>query len=64
MSRDEVAKLAQAHGLTKLQPKHLEQLATAVAANDQITRRLPKDLGPTDEMALVLRLTPGKEAGK
>jgi len=58
MTKDELAIIAAAAGLTKLSDKHLEQLQTSVASALELSRRLPKDLDWTDELALTFRLRP------
>ncbi|MFM9937947.1 MAG: hypothetical protein ACKVP7_00460 [Hyphomicrobiaceae bacterium] len=56
--RDEIVRQAKAAGLTKLSETHLAEFARTAKTAAELAKRLPKDLGGTDEMALVLRLTP------
>ena len=62
MTKDDLRRIAAQHGLTRLGDKHLEQLAQSVAANEALTRRLPKDLHWGEESALVFRLPVPREA--
>jgi len=56
MTKDELAAVAAAAGLPRLSDKHFEQLQASIAAADELSRRLPKDFGWTDELALTFRL--------
>ncbi len=56
MTREEAAKAAAACGLTKLEPKHLDQFASSAKSIKDLAARLPKDLSWTEEPALVLSL--------
>jgi hypothetical protein len=47
--------LARARGLDRLSESHLEQLARAIAAIERHLQRLPRDLPPAQEMALIYR---------
>ena len=50
-------------GLTKLEAKHLAQLANSVASAREAGAKLPKDLHWSEEMALIFRL-PAPGSGK
>lgn len=56
--RDELLRAAKAAGLANLNESHLAEFQRTAKAAAELTARLPKDLTWTDEMALVLRLTP------
>ena len=56
MDKDEAQQLAAAAGLTKLDEKHLAQLALSVASARELAAKLPKDLHWSEEIALVFRL--------
>ena len=58
MSIDETCArdLATASGLTKLDEKHLAQLAQSVASARELAVKLPKDLHWSEEIALTFRL--------
>jgi len=43
-------------GLTKLEAKHLAQLANSVASAREAGAKLPKDLHWSEEIALIFRL--------
>ena len=52
--------VATAAGLTKLDEKHLAQLALSIASARELAGKLPKDLHWSEEIALVFRLpSPG-----
>jgi hypothetical protein len=65
MTRDEdqARAVAAAAGLSRLDAKHLAQLAQAVASARELAGKLPKDLHWSEEIALVFRL-PRPEGGK
>ena len=48
--------VATAAGLTKLDEKHLTQLALSVASARELAGKLPKDLHWSEEIALVFHL--------
>ena len=56
MDRQEAGRVAAACGLTRLEPKHVDQFATGAEAMKDLAARLPKDLHWTEENALVLSL--------
>jgi hypothetical protein len=56
--RDRLRQLAQGAGLTRLSDVQLAEFARSAVAMAALVRRLPKDLGGADEMALVFRLSP------
>lgn len=56
MDKDEMVRVARAAGLTRYVEAHPEQVEAALKAAADLARRLPKDLGPADEPAHVLRL--------
>ena len=58
MTNDEnhARQVATAAGLTKLDEKHLAQLALSVASARELAGKLPKDLHWSEEIALVFRL--------
>jgi hypothetical protein len=64
MTRDDVRRIAQMHGLTKLSDHHLDQLAASIRANDQLSQRLPRDMGAAQEMALTFKLKPRREGAR
>jgi hypothetical protein len=53
---DRVRALATAAGLTKLEEKHLAQLAQGLASAQDLAAKLPKDLHWSEESALVFKL--------
>jgi hypothetical protein len=53
---DRVRALATATGLTKLEEKHLAQLAQGLASAHDLAAKLPKDLHWSEESAHVFRL--------
>ena len=60
MDENRAREIAAAAGLTKLDEKHLAQLAQSVASARELAGKLPKDLHWSEEIALVFRLpTPG-----
>jgi hypothetical protein len=54
--------LAEAEGLTRLDGKHLAQLAQGVASARELAAKLPKDLHWSEESALVFRLPSSGDA--
>ncbi len=56
--REDLMRQAKAAGLDKLTAAHLAEFARTAKTAAELAKRLPKDLHWTDEMALVLRLTP------
>ena len=64
MQTDEVRRIADAHGLTKLTGAQLEQFAETIKNNDRLVAGLPKDLHWSDEPAHILRLQPAKESSR
>jgi hypothetical protein len=62
IDKDHVRQVATAAGLTKLDEKHLGQLANSVASTRELAAKLPKDLHWSEEMALVFRLPIPEEA--
>ncbi len=58
MTRDEdqARLIATAAGLTRLNEKHLAQLAQSVASTRELAAKLPKDLHWSEEIALTFRL--------
>ena len=59
--KDRAREIATAAGLTKLDEKHLDQLARSVASARELADKLPKDLHWTEEIALTFRLpSPGE----
>ena len=56
MDDDRAREIATAAGLTKLDEKHLAQLALSVASARELAAKLPKDLHWSEESALVFRL--------
>ena len=62
-SEDSQARLiATAAGLTKLDGKHLAQLAQSVASSRELAAKLPKDLHWSEEIALTFQLPAPKDA--
>jgi hypothetical protein len=55
-NEDRAREIAAAAGLTRLDKKHLAQLAQSVASANELTAKLPKDLHWSEEIALVFRL--------
>ena len=62
MDDDRAREIATAAGLTKLDEKHLAQLALSVASARELAAKLPKDLHWSEEIALVFRLPAPGEA--
>ena len=60
--RDTFKQMAEAAGLRKLSDAQLVEFATGAKGMSENVKRLPKDFGGADEMALVFRLTPCKGA--
>jgi hypothetical protein len=56
MDEDRAREIAAAEGLTRLDGKHLAQLAQSVASARELAGKLPKDLHWSEEVALVFRL--------
>ena len=56
MDKNRAREIATAAGLTKLDGKHLAQLALSVASARELSAKLPKDLHWSEEIALVFRL--------
>jgi hypothetical protein len=56
MDKDRAKEIAGAAGLSKLDDKHLAQLAQSVASARELGGKLPKDLHWSEEIALVFRL--------
>ena len=56
MGNERARELATAAGLTKLDEKHLVQLARGVVSARELADKLPKDLHWSEEMALTFRL--------
>ena len=56
MGNERAREIATAAGLTKLDAKHLDQLARSVASARELADKLPKDLHWSEEMALTFRL--------
>ncbi|HEY5832134.1 MAG: hypothetical protein ACAH24_23170 [Hyphomicrobiaceae bacterium] len=63
MKDERARELAAAAGLTKLDEKHLAQLAQGIASARELAAKLPKDLHWGEEIALAFRLAP-PEGGK
>ena len=63
MEKERAQEIAAAAGLTKLDDKHLAQLAQSVASARELGGKLPKDLHWSEEIALVFRL-PGPASAK
>lgn len=61
--RDKTKERAAAAGLSNLTDAQLAEFAAGAKSMDALVRRLPKDLGGADEMALVFRLTPRASLG-
>ena len=64
MQTDEVRRIADAHGLTKLTDAQLDQFAETIKNNERLVAGLPKDLHWSDEPAHILRLQPAKESSR
>ena len=62
MENDRAREIAIAAGLTKLDDKHMAQLANSVASAREVGGKLPKDLHWSEEIALVFRLAAPGEA--
>ncbi len=62
MENDRAREIAIAAGLTKLDDKHMAQLANSVASAREVGGKLPKDLHWSEEIALVFRLPDTKDA--
>jgi hypothetical protein len=56
MNKDRTREIAVAAGLTRLEEKHLAQLAQSVASARELAGKLPKDLHWSEEIALTFRL--------
>ena len=56
MDMERAREIAAAAGLTKLDEKHLAQLARSIASGRELAAKLPKDLHWSEEIALVFRL--------
>ena len=56
IDKEHAREIAQAAGLTRLDDKHLNQLAASVTSGQELAAKLPKDLHWSEEMALVFRL--------
>jgi hypothetical protein len=63
MENDRAQEIAAAAGLTKLDDKHLAQLAASIASGRELAGKLPKDLHWSEEIALTFRL-PGPGSAK
>ena len=63
MKDERARELAAAAGLTKLDEKHLAQLAQGIASARELAAKLPKDLHWGEEIALAFSLAP-PEGGK
>ena len=61
MENDRAREIAIAAGLTKLDDKHMAQLANSVASARDVGGKLPKDLHWSEEIALVFRLSDPKD---
>jgi hypothetical protein len=64
MKDERARELAAAAGLTKLDEKHLAQLAQGIASARDLAGKLPKDLHWGEEIALTFRLAPPAEGGE
>ena len=64
MKDERARELAAAVGLTKLDEKHLAQLAQGIASARDLAAKLPKDLHWGEEIALIFRLATPAEGGK
>lgn len=64
MQTDEVRRIADAHGLTKLTDAQLEPFAETIKNNERLVAGLPKDMHWSEEPAHVLRLQPAKESSR
>ena len=62
MENDRAREIAIAAGLTKLDDKHMAQLANSVASAREVGGKLPKDLHWSEEIAVVFRLPDTKDA--
>ena len=56
MDQISAKQIAAAAGLTKLDEKHLGQLALSIASARELAAKLPKDLHWSKEIALTFRL--------
>ena len=56
MENDRTREIAIAAGLTKLDDRHMAQLANSVASAREVGGKLPKDLHWSEEIALVFHL--------
>jgi hypothetical protein len=61
---DDPRRFASAAGLTRLDEKHLEQLAQGIASARELVARLPKDLHWGEEIAIAFRLAPPAGGGR
>jgi hypothetical protein len=61
MDKRQARRMAVAAGLTRLEEKHLVQLARSAEAARELAGNLPKDLHWSEEIALTFRL-PGPRA--
>jgi hypothetical protein len=64
MDNDRTQALASELGLTRLDRKHLTQLARSAASARELAQRLPGDLHWSEENALVFRLGGRGRAGR
>ena len=62
MENDRARGIAIAAGLTKLDDKHMAQLANSVASAREVGGKLPKDLHWSEEIAVVFRLPATQDA--
>lgn len=65
LDRDALRKLADAHGLTKLDDAHLHEIERALTYSQSMTSKMPDILVPTDEPAHVYQagfFTPEKQS--
>lgn len=58
MGSDDVSRAAKAAGLDRLTVEQRAEFERCAKVATELARKLPQDLHWTDEMALVLRLTP------
>ncbi len=56
MDDDGAREIAAAAGLSRLDDKHLAQLAKSIASARELAGKLPKELHWSEEIALVFRL--------
>jgi len=57
MDKRQAVRIAHALGLTRLEDKHLGQLARGAESAHELSGKLPRDLHWSEEMALTFRLT-------